>query len=361
MRRFHDNGFALLLMLLTALCVVGLGSCVTSVSSSRNQIMKHKEIYLAGGCFWGTEKFFSQVHGVDSTQVGYANSSVTDPSYRQVCSGRTGATEAVKVVYDPDTVSLAFLLDLYYRTIDPTSVDRQGNDVGSQYRTGIYWTDPMDRAVVEKSLARLASAYTLPIEIEACELENFYPVEEYHQSYLEKNPGGYCHISPALFREASEARDTTLIKLHTQYPRPSDEELRQRLSELQYAVTQNGATEAPYLNEYDREFSPGIYVDIVTGEPLFLSTDKFDSGCGWPAFSKPVSDSSVTERVDTSHGMIRTEIRSAAGDSHLGHLFADGPEATGGMRYCINSASLRFVPLNRMDEEGYADLIPLVR
>lgn len=358
MGRFRDYCHRSLSVFLTAAVASGAVSCVTASAPTDKSDMNHKEIYFAGGCFWGTEKFFSLVHGVDSTQAGYANSCVPDPSYRQVCTGRTGAAETVRVVYDPDTVSLPFLLDLYYKTIDPTSVDRQGNDVGSQYRTGIYWTDPADATVIGESLARLARSYDVPLEIETGRLENFYPAEEYHQSYLEKNPGGYCHIAPELFRVARESRDTAASRMHARYPRPSDEELRRRLSDLQYEVTQNGATERPYLNEYDREFSLGVYVDIVTGQPLFLSTDKFDSGCGWPAFTRPVSDMAITKHPDNSHGMSRTEVRSSAGHSHLGHLFPDGPAESGGMRYCINSASLRFVPLDRMEEEGYADLIP---
>ena len=196
MGRFRDYCHRSLSVFLTAAVVSGAASCVTTSAPTDKSDMNHKEIYLAGGCFWGTEKFFSLVHGVDSTQAGYANSSVTDPSYRQVCTGLTGAAETVRVVYDPDTVSLPFLLDLYYKTIDPTSVDRQGNDVGSQYRTGIYWTDPADSIVIDESLARLARRYDVPLEIETGRLENFYPAEEYHQSYLEKNPGGYCHIAP---------------------------------------------------------------------------------------------------------------------------------------------------------------------
>ena len=334
-----------------------------------------KTIYLAGGCFWGTEHFLSLVHGVIEAEVGYANSNVPNPTYREVCTGRTGAAETVKVIYNPKEVSLPFLLNLYYKTIDPTSLNKQGNDRGTQYRTGIYYTDPSERPVIEQSLEQLQQHYNKPLAIEVGPLENFYPAEDYHQDYLDKNPGGYCHINPGLFKLAREVRDTTLLNQEAQesvennnvgslertYTKPSDKELRNKLTALQYEVTQNAATERPYSNEYDKEFRPGIYVDIVTGEPLFLSTDKFESGCGWPAFSKPISPDLVKGYVDTSHGMNRIEVRSKSGDSHLGHVFNDGPAETGGLRYCINSASLKFIPLADMKKEGYGDLIPLVK
>ena len=334
-----------------------------------------KTIYLAGGCFWGTEHFLKLVHGVIEAEVGYANSNVPYPTYREVCTGKTGAAETVKVIYNPKEISLPFLLSLYYKTIDPTSLNKQGNDRGTQYRTGIYYTDPAEKPVIEESLSQLQRNYNKPLAIEVGPLENFYPAEDYHQDYLDKNPGGYCHINPGLFRLAREVRDTTLLDKEAQesvnaqqtgslertYAKPSDKELRQKLTALQYEVTQNAATERPYSNEYDKEFRPGIYVDIVTGEPLFLSTDKFESGCGWPAFSKPISADVVKGFVDTSHGMNRIEVRSKSGDSHLGHVFNDGPAETGGLRYCINSASLKFIPLADMQKEGYGDLIPLVK
>lgn len=324
--------------------------------------MNTKEIYLAGGCFWGTEHFIGLVPGVISTEVGYANSRVANPTYRQVCTGDTGAAETVKVVYDADSVSLPFLLDLYYKTIDPTSLNRQGNDRGTQYRTGIYYTDPADSAVIAKSLSGLQASYNVPLAIEMSRLQNFYPAEDYHQDYLDKNPGGYCHIDPELFKLARTARDTAASASNgRKYSRPDDAVLREKLTPLQYEVTQHNATERPFANEYNSEFRPGIYVDIVTGEPLFLSTDKFESGCGWPAFSKPISSELVQEVRDTSHGMDRTEVRSTTGNSHLGHVFPDGPRETGGLRYCINSASLKFIPLEEMKEQGYGYLIKLVK
>ena len=308
---------------------------------------------------------------MEKTEVGYANSNVPDPTYREVCTGRTGAAETVKVEYNPAEVSLPFILNLYYQTIDPTSLNQQGNDRGTQYRTGIYYTDKDELPVIEKSLDTLQRHFSKPLAIEVAPLKNFYPAEDYHQDYLDKNPGGYCHINPGLFKLAREVRDPSIeksnetgnnsISMERKYTRPSDAELRKKLTPLQYEVTQNAATERPYANEYNKEFRPGIYVDIVTGEPLFLSTDKFESGCGWPAFSKPISADLIKGYRDTSHGMDRIEVRSASGDSHLGHVFNDGPAETGGLRYCINSASLKFIPLAEMQKEGYGDLIPLVK
>ncbi len=312
-----------------------------------------KTIYLAGGCFWGTAHLFSLVPGVSSTTAGYANSTVPSPSYEQVCTGHTGAAETVQVDYNPDSVGLTDLLKLFFKSIDPTSVNRQGNDCGTQYRTGIYYVDKSDAPVIETELATLQRRHTTPLAIEYGPLQNFYPAEEYHQDYLYKNPGGYCHVNPALFKEAKElaARTTKADK----------EELRKRLTPLQWEVTQNAATERPFVNEYDAEFRRGIYVDITDGTPLFLSTDKYNSGCGWPAFSRPIDESLIDESIDTSYGRVRTEVKSSSSGAHLGHVFPDGPAETGGQRYCINSASLRFIPIEDMEAEGYGRYIPLVK
>lgn len=311
-----------------------------------------KTIYLAGGCFWGTAHLMSLVPGVDNVVAGYANSSVASPSYQQVCSGATGAAETVEVNYDPDSVGLSDILGLYFRSIDPLSVNRQGGDSGTQYRTGIYYTDPEDVPVIEAQLATLQRRYTRPLAIEFGPLQNFYPAEDYHQDYLNKNPGGYCHVNPALFTEAKTLGKDNIAD--------SKAELRRRLTPLQWEVTQHGATERPFDNEYDHEFRRGIYVDITDGTPLFLSSAKYDSGCGWPAFTRPIDDSLIDRRLDTSYGRIRTEVRSSGSGSHLGHVFNDGPASEGGLRYCINSAALRFIPLEQMEAEGYGRYIPYV-
>lgn len=309
-----------------------------------------RKIYLAGGCFWGTEHLFSLVDGVESTEVGYANSNFENPDYKLVCTGVTGAAETVEVAYDDMKVGLSELLTLYFRGIDPLSVNKQGNDTGTQYRTGIYYNDAADLPVIESVVATVQRRHSLPLAVEVLPLKNFYPAELYHQDYLYKNPDGYCHLDPALFKEVKKRKTVKSEK----------NGLRERLTPLQWEVTQNGATELPYRNEYDHEFRPGIYVDITDGTPLFISSRKYDSGCGWPAFTQPIKDDLITEHTDTSFGRIRTEVRSASSGSHLGHLFPDGPEEEGGLRYCINSASLRFIPADKMESEGYGAYLPLI-
>lgn len=311
-----------------------------------------KTIYLAGGCFWGTDHLFSLVPGVIETQAGYANSKVANPTYKEVCTGATNAAETVKVVYDDSKVSLTDLLKLYFKSIDPLSLNKQGNDVGTQYRTGIYYTDPGDATVVEAQVATIQRRHKHPLAVEYGELVNFYPAEEYHQDYLYKNENGYCHVDPTLFKEAREMKSKG---------NADKEDLRARLTPLQWEVTQNAATERPFVNEYDEEFRKGIYVDVTDGTPLFVSSNKYNSGCGWPAFTRPIEDNLIDESIDTSYGRVRTEVKSASSGAHLGHVFNDGPKEEGGLRYCINSASLKFIPLEKMAEEGYADYIPLVR
>lgn len=317
---------------------------------------KMKEIYFAGGCFWGTEHFFKQIRGVTDTQAGYANGHIANPTYREVCTDTTGFAEAVKVEYDPSLITLEQLIDLYFKTIDPLSLNRQGPDKGTQYRTGIYYTDKQDASIVEKALKELASRYAAPVVVENELLRNFYTAEAYHQDYLEKHPDGYCHLSPELFELARRAN----AKPEKRFKKQNDAVLERTLTAIQYNVTRRNATEQPFTNEYWDEFREGIYVDITTGEPLFISTDKFESGCGWPSFSKPIDDSLIIEKEDRSHGMRRTEVRSKTGDAHLGHVFPDGPKATGGLRYCINSASLRFIPKEEMEKEGYGFYLPLL-
>ena len=271
--------------------------------------------------------------------------------------------ETVEVSYDPRQADLKLLIELFFKTIDPTSINRQGNDIGSQYRTGIYYTNTDDLPIIKETVEALAKNYTKPIVVEIQPLSNFYPAEDYHQDYLDKHPDGYCHISPDLFdfaRKANKGKASNKPVSQKKFQKPDDQTLRSKLTAEQYAVTQQNATERAFKNEYWNEKREGIYVDITTGEPLFISTDKFDSGCGWPSFSKPIDKSLVMEKTDLSHGMKRIEIRSKTGDAHLGHVFNDGPAEKGGLRYCINSASLRFIPKAKMEEEGYADYLPLL-
>ncbi len=307
-------------------------------------------IYLAGGCFWGTEKYLSKVMGVKETEVGYANGNKVRPSYEDVCNG-SGHAEVVKVTYDETKISLNFLLEIFYECINPISVNRQGGDRGIQYRTGIYYEEEKDSWIILDSIKKLQRNFDEPIAIEVKRLENYAKAEEYHQQYLEKHPSGYCHIIPPVFEKAKKALIDPVL-----YHKPDPNALRAGLNEMQYAVTQNNATEPPFQNECYDLFEEGIYVDITTGEPLFTSKEKFDSGCGWPSFTEPIDPYVLEEKRDCSHGMERTEVRSRIGDAHLGHVFEDGPKDKGGLRYCINSAALRFIPQKDMEKEGYGFL-----
>ncbi|MEA5134508.1 MAG: peptide-methionine (R)-S-oxide reductase MsrB [Candidatus Fimivivens sp.] len=313
------------------------------------------EIYLAGGCFWGMEKYLATINGVEATQVGYANGRTENPTYEEVCYQNTGHAETVYVRYNSDILPLEFLLELYYEAIDPVSQNRQGGDTGEQYRTGIYFVNEDDRVVIQNSISVLQNRYDEPIAIEVLPLRNFCPAEEYHQKYLNKNPGGYCHIEQRQFEKAANA-----LVNPAAYPVPNLDSMRKSLTPMQFEVTQHSATEPPFQNQFYQTFTPGIYADVTTGEPLFSSSDKFESGCGWPSFSKPIDPNVIREKSDSTHGMMRTEVRSRAGNAHLGHVFEDGPEKLGGLRYCINSASLRFIPKEEMAKEGYGYLLSLI-
>ena len=321
-------------------------------------------IYLAGGCFWGLEAYMKKLPGVYDTDVGYANGMMEDPTYEEVCYNNTGHAETVKVVYDTSRISTEQLLDGFFKVVDPTSVNKQGNDRGSQYRSGIYYTDEADKDVADAAVAGQQEKYQAAIATEVMPLDNFYLAEDYHQDYLDKDPGGYCHINLGDADQFIEEEGlgmenlSDLIKAEN-YPVPSEEELKEKLTDIQYSVTQMGDTERPYTNEYTDQFDKGVYVDVVTGEPLFSSEDKFESGCGWPSFSKPIIPEVVTEKNDTQFNMVRTEVRSRAGDTHLGHVFDDGPAELGGLRYCINGASIRFIAFEDLEAEGYGFLLHL--
>lgn len=305
-----------------------------------------RDMYLAGGCFWGLEEYFSRVDGVVDVVSGYANGKTDKTDYEHI--GQTDHAETVHISYDASKVSYRDLLLYYLRVVDPTSVNRQGNDRGRQYRTGIYYTTDEEGAVAREVLDEKQKSLSGKIAIEVELLRHFVPAEEYHQDYLKKNPGGYCHIDVS--RAADPVVDGSL------YPKPDEETLRSLLTADQYAVTQEGMTERAFSNEYFDKFDRGIYVDVATGEPLFSSRDKFESGCGWPSFTKPISADVVNYKEDLSYNMRRTEVRSRMGESHLGHVFDDGPRDRGGLRYCINSLAIRFIPEADMEKEGYGYL-----
>ena len=308
-------------------------------------------IYLAGGCFWGIEHLMASIPGVIDAESGYANGiNPEDANYQTICSRDTGFRETVRVEYDPGQVSLDALLMSYFYVIDPTVQNRQGNDIGTQYQTGVYYTNDAAKETVER-IAAIERSRSPEFHVEIGPLLNYYPAEEYHQNYLVNNPYGYCHIPMEEIRLFSSLRIDP-----GDYQKPAEEAIRDKLTAEQYYVTQESGTEYAFHNEFWNQFEKGIYVDIVTGEPLFSSTDKFESSCSWPAFSKPIEEPSIVEILDTSHGMIRTEVRSRAGNSHLGHVFENDPESPNGVRYCINSASLRFIPYAHMEAEGYGYL-----
>lgn len=305
------------------------------------------EIYLAGGCFWGLEEYFSRIEGVKKTTVGYANGQVESTNYQLI--HQTDHAETVHLIYDEERVSLREILLYYFRVIDPLSVNKQGNDVGRQYRTGVYYTDEGDKAVIEQVFAEQEKQLGQKIAVELEPLRHYVLAEDYHQDYLKKNPGGYCHIN------VNDAYQPLVDP--GQYEKPTDAELKEQLTREQYQVTQHSATERPFHNAYNATFEEGIYVDVTTGEPLFFAGDKFESGCGWPSFSRPIAREVLRYYEDKSHGMERIEVRSRSGNAHLGHVFTDGPESAGGLRYCINSAALRFIPKEKMEAEGYAYLL----
>lgn len=305
------------------------------------------EIYLAGGCFWGLEEYFSRIEGVEETTVGYANGQVESTNYQLI--HQTDHAETVHLIYDEKRISLREILLYYFRVIDPLSVNKQGNDVGRQYRTGVYYTNQADKAVIEQVFAEQEKQLGQKIAVELEPLRHYVLAEDYHQDYLKKNPGGYCHIN------VNDAYQPLVDP--GQYEKPTDAELKEQLTQEQYQVTQHSATERPFHNAYNATFEEGIYVDVTTGEPLFFAGDKFESGCGWPSFSRPIAREVLRYYEDKSHGMERIEVRSRSGNAHLGHVFTDGPELAGGLRYCINSAALRFIPKEKMEAEGYAYLL----
>jgi len=317
-----------------------------------DQGQTYKLATFAGGCFWCIVAPFESEPGVVQVISGYTGGHKPNPTYAEVCAGATGHLEAIQISYDPAQVSYERLLEIFWQQIDPTDPGGQFFDRGKSYQTAIFYHDETQKAAAEKSKMELQGSgrFSEPIVTPIIPAAEFYPAEEYHQDYHLKNTGHY-----RMYREAS-GRDG-FIKKHWGTDKPS---LASRLTRLQYEVTQKSATEPPFNNEYWNNHAEGIYVDIVSGEPLFSSRDKFDSSCGWPSFTRPISGERIWEKEDLSHSMRRTEVRSRQADSHLGHVFSDGPLPTG-QRFCINSAALRFIPKDKMEEEGYGEYLRLFK
>lgn len=378
----------IVVFLVCAICGIALYLWHQNRKSNHGHRMKMSDQYnmyavatFSGGCFWCSESDFEKTDGVIEVISGYSGGSTDDPSYDEVSSGVTGHREAVQVFYDPKQVTYEQLLNVFWRHIDPTDAEGQFADRGKQYATAIYYHDEIQKNIAEISKEKLEKSkkFNDPVTTIIEPFSTFFVAEDYHQDYYKKHKRSYAFYRTRSGRDdyiarvwgdtlsgAQKNRTCTVSyenvksvcdeRVHT---KPSDERIKNMLSDEQFNVTQKSATEKPFENEYWDNKEEGIYVDVVSGEPLFSSQDKYDSGTGWPSFVKPLVYDNIVEKSDFGLHFPRTEVRSKAADSHLGHVFLDGPVDRGGRRYCINSAALRFIPKEQLREQGYDDFYKL--